>query len=125
MTQSEGNVSKSGKRKRENDDDIAIKAALKVLTKEPDEYDRFGEYVALELRTLQSDFVRKKLKNEIRKAIVRAADEDEAYTMPCTSESNTRSNSPGYTISVQSPSALPEASHSAKDFIEHFNFSQL
>lgn len=62
MTQSEGNVSKSGKRKRENDDDIAIKAALKVLTKEPDEYDRFGEYVALELRTLQSDFVRKKTK---------------------------------------------------------------
>ncbi|KAG8236987.1 hypothetical protein J437_LFUL016898, partial [Ladona fulva] len=56
-------------------EDIAVKAALEVLAKgAPDEHDRFGEYVALELRTLTSDCVRRKLKNDIRRAIINAAE---------------------------------------------------
>ncbi|XP_068083803.1 uncharacterized protein [Anabrus simplex] len=48
-------TSKSSKRKREEEDDIAIKNVLDVLAKgPPDEYDKFGEYVSLELRTLRN-----------------------------------------------------------------------
>jgi hypothetical protein len=36
----------------------------------PDEYDTFGEYVAMELRSLSSDMYRKMLKRDIRQSIV-------------------------------------------------------
>ncbi|XP_046984220.1 uncharacterized protein LOC124554196 [Schistocerca americana] len=77
----------SRKRKHEESDDLVARAALKVLAKGvPDEYEIFGEYVASELRSLRSDSVRRKLKNEIRKAIIRAADADEeSYTSASTS----------------------------------------
>ncbi|XP_049843517.1 uncharacterized protein LOC126295219 [Schistocerca gregaria] len=77
----------SRKRKHEESDDLLARAALKVLAKGvPDEYEIFGEYVASGLRTLRSDNVRRKLKNEIRKAIIRASDADEvSYTSASTS----------------------------------------
>jgi hypothetical protein len=37
----------------------------------PDEYDTFGEYVAMELRSLNSDTYRKMLKRDIRQSTVR------------------------------------------------------
>lgn len=64
------------KRKRDDDNDELFKSALQTLQKESDEFDLFGQYVALELRTLKSDFNRARLKSEIRKVIVRIADDD-------------------------------------------------
>lgn len=56
-----------------NDDDDSIKVSKPNL----EDYDIFGRYVALELRSLKSDKNRRKLKSEIRKAIVRIADDDD------------------------------------------------
>lgn len=48
------------------------------LSKLPDENDRFGEYVALELRSLRSEANKRRLKSEIRRAICRIADLEDA-----------------------------------------------
>lgn len=40
------------------------------MKKPKDDFDRFGEYVALELKTLKYDFYRGLLKSEIHKVIV-------------------------------------------------------
>ena len=64
------------KRRRDDIEDTLYKSALKSLQQEPDEFDEFGQYVALELKSLKSDFNRGRLKSEIRKIIVRIADED-------------------------------------------------
>ncbi|XP_032673785.1 uncharacterized protein LOC116845338 [Odontomachus brunneus] len=50
--------------------------SLRIVPKNDD--DRFGEYVALELRGLRSDMNKRRLKSEIRKAICRIVDFDEA-----------------------------------------------
>ncbi|KOC68477.1 hypothetical protein WH47_10717 [Habropoda laboriosa] len=85
------------KRRRENDDvgDQLIKSALETLQREPDEYDKFGQYVALELKSLKSDFNKARLKSEIRKVIVRIADED-LYGTPNTSSVSTPMPSPAF-----------------------------
>ncbi|CAK9811262.1 hypothetical protein ANTPLA_LOCUS6955 [Anthophora plagiata] len=85
------------KRKRENDDvsEQLIKSALETLQKEPDEYDKFGQYVALELKSLKCDFNKARLKSEIRKVIVRIADED-LYGTPNTSSVSTPMPSPAF-----------------------------
>ncbi|XP_068081817.1 uncharacterized protein, partial [Anabrus simplex] len=121
-------TSKSSKRKREEEDDIAIKTALAVLAKgTPDECDKFGEYVALELRTLRNEYVRRKLKTEIRNAIVRAADEDEEAMCSFSSVCASKSTSSGYNDFLSSPPALPQTSesNSARDFINTFNLADL
>ena len=43
----------------------------------PDEFDTFGEYVALKLRTLSPEMYRKKLKTEIRHSMARIAKLDD------------------------------------------------
>lgn len=50
----------------------------RIPPKVPNEDDRFGEYVALELRSLRSEVSKRKLKSEIRRAICRIADLDDA-----------------------------------------------
>lgn len=47
------------------------------MKKPKDDFDRFGEYVALELKSLKSDYYRGVLKSEIRKAILNISDMDE------------------------------------------------
>jgi hypothetical protein len=55
------------KRKCLNDvDEELCQAALQKLQKEPDNYDNFGQYVALELRSLKSDFNKVRIRSEIR-----------------------------------------------------------
>lgn len=94
------------KRKREDDfDDKLYSSALKFLLKEPDDYDKFGQYVALELRSLKSDFNRAKLKSEIRKVIVRIADEDMYNNFSSTSSTSTPMASP----TVQSETVLNQS----------------
>lgn len=66
----------SKKIKREIDDNQLFKTTLSNSYQEVDEYDKFGQYVALELKTLKSDFNKARLKSEIRKIIVQIADED-------------------------------------------------
>lgn len=68
----------SKKIKREIDDNQLFKTTLSSSYQEVDEYDKFGQYVALELKTLKSfnNFNKARLKSEIRKIIVQIADED-------------------------------------------------
>lgn len=61
-----------------NNYDEEPRHSLRVLPNVPDEDDRFGEYVALELRSLRSETSKRRLKSEIRKAICRIADLDDA-----------------------------------------------
>lgn len=56
---------------------------------DPDELDKFGEYIALELRTICSDYIRRHLKNDIRKAIIKAMEQDEEILYQDTSSSVT------------------------------------
>lgn len=58
-------------------DDPLARNALLTAFKLKDEHDQFGEYVALELRSLKTELSRRRLKSEIRKAIVRIADEED------------------------------------------------
>lgn len=77
------------KHKREDDNirDQLFKLAFETLVKQPNDYDTFGQYVALELKSLKSDFNRARLKSEIRKIIVQIADEDLYGTTSNTSSS--------------------------------------
>lgn len=52
--------------------------SFRTLPKVPDEDDRFGEYVALELRSLRSEANKRRLKSEIRRAICHIADLEDA-----------------------------------------------
>ena len=67
----------SKKFKKDNLDDLLTQAA-KVL-KEPsaDELDTFGQHVAVELRGIKSDQIRRKTKRMITLAILQAQEEDE------------------------------------------------
>lgn len=58
--------------------DEELTHSLQIIPKARDEDDRFGEYVALELRSLRSDVNKRRLKSEIRKAICRIVDFDDA-----------------------------------------------
>lgn len=59
-----------------------------TVSKVLNEDDRFGEYVALELRSLRSEASKRKLKSEIRRAICRIADLDDADILIPSSSSN-------------------------------------
>ena len=95
----------SKKQQQTQEDDI-IKEALQIMRQTKDEYDRFGEYVAMELRTLKSDYYRGQLKRVIHKAIVEYADLDERTYwsgVPPSSDSNaipstSKTPSPVYNI---------------------------
>ncbi|XP_029171249.1 uncharacterized protein LOC114940677 [Nylanderia fulva] len=67
-------------------------------SKVSNEDDRFGEWVALELRSLRSEVNKRKLKSEIRRAVCRIADLDDADTFPSNS-----STDPLYLSSIPSP----------------------
>ncbi|XP_043262214.1 uncharacterized protein LOC122403010 isoform X1 [Colletes gigas] len=91
---------KKGKKRTKSIDEENYKDAVQILSKEPDDYDTFGEYVAMELRSLRSNENKRRLKAEIRRAICRIADIDDAsiYT------SGASSNSSPVTYPLPSPS---------------------
>lgn len=101
---------------------------MQTLQKEPDEFDIFGQYVALELRTLKSDYSRARLKSEIRKVIVRIADE-ELYSTTTTCSTPASVSTP-----IPSPAFPPvfspepesnESAHSVRDYVNAFTYSDL
>jgi len=47
----------------------------------PDEFDTFGEYVAMELRSLSSEMYRKMLKREISQSIAQIAELDDLNSL--------------------------------------------
>ncbi|KAG8240216.1 hypothetical protein J437_LFUL004676 [Ladona fulva] len=73
-------INTAGQKKRKKppaEEEELFKCALKALKRQQDDCDIFGEYVASELRSLKSDFNKRRLKSEIRKAVARIADEDD------------------------------------------------
>lgn len=73
------------------------------LSRATNEDDRFCEWVALELRSLRSEINKRKLKSEIRKAICRIADLDDASIFASNPPSN---SSLPYSSPVPSPTYL-------------------
>jgi hypothetical protein len=69
-------------------EDECLSQALHFMRRMPDDFDTFGEYVAMELRSLSSAKYQKKLKSEIRQCISRNAELDDLYSM-ATSSTNT------------------------------------
>jgi hypothetical protein len=60
----------------------------------PDEFDTFGEYVAMELRSLSSETYRKMLKREIRQSIAQIAELDDLNSLATCSTNITQAPSP-------------------------------
>ena len=82
----------SKKQPQPQEEDV-IKEPLQITRQTKDDYDRFGEYVAMELKNLKSDYFRGQLKCIIRKAIAEYADLDERTywsEMPSSSNSSAR-----------------------------------
>ncbi|CAH1995211.1 unnamed protein product [Acanthoscelides obtectus] len=60
----------SRKKKKSNnlkESDLLMQKAVHVLHEEEDQYDVFGKYIATELRSLSSDYLRRKLKRNFNK----------------------------------------------------------
>lgn len=111
-------ASKSPKRKQrkvKNDEsDKLFQKAVQIMKKPKDEYDRFGEYVASELKSLKFDINRGRLKSEIRKSIAKIADEDEGQfwsqsTSQSTSLSAASSPFPSSYTTTPAPSPCPSS----------------
>jgi len=56
-----------------SEDECLNQALNFIMHRLPDEFDTFGEYVAMELRSLSSEMCRTMLKREIRQSIARIA----------------------------------------------------
>lgn len=68
IQQSKKKVSNKRQSQTHDDDDI-LKEAIEIKKKPKIDFYRFGDYVALELKSLKSDYYRKLLRSEIRKSI--------------------------------------------------------
>jgi hypothetical protein len=60
----------------------------------PDDFDTFGEYVAMELMSLSSEMYRKILKRKIRQSIARIAELDDLNSLAICSTEITEALSP-------------------------------
>ena len=58
-----------------------LSQALNFMRRLPDDFDTFGEYVAMELRSLSSEMYRKMLKREICQSIARIAELDDLNSL--------------------------------------------
>jgi hypothetical protein len=67
-------------------EDEYLSQALNFMRRLPDDFDTFGEYVAMELRSLSSEMYRKMLKREIRQSIARIAELDFNSLATCSTE---------------------------------------
>ena len=71
------NKKESKKSKRECTEEI-LSQAIKVLQEpNPDEFDIFGQYVAMELRGIECKQIRRRVKREINLALLKAQDDDD------------------------------------------------
>lgn len=126
-TAKNNNEESSSKKRRkitEADHDNLFREAVEIMRKPKDEFDRFGEYVALELRSLRSDYYRSRLKSEIRKVIMLIADEDDArhWSHPSSSSSNTPSPAmPEASIVADNTSSNQEMKQVSQIFHEYFD----
>lgn len=69
--------SKIKKRTQQDNNDVLYKKAAKVLTSEEDDFDKFGAFVASELRSLRNTSLVKLLKKKIQLAIIEVSDMSE------------------------------------------------
>jgi hypothetical protein len=83
---------KSGK--TVSSEDKCLSQALNFMRRPPDDFDTFGEYVAMELRSLSSEMYRKMLKREIRQSIARIAELDDFNSLATCSTEVTEAPSP-------------------------------
>lgn len=90
------------KQSQTQDDDNILKEAIEIMKKPKDDFDRFGEYVALELKNFKSDYYRGQLKSVIRKAIAHFSDMDErSYWSSVPSSLNANASSSEKKLLVQ------------------------
>lgn len=90
IQQSTKKVSNKRQSQTHDDDDI-LKEAIGIMKKPKTDFDRFGDYVALELKSLKSDYYRGLLKSEIRKSIANISETDERNYWSTYSSTNTSS----------------------------------
>lgn len=64
------------------DKDEILRKACAIMNKSEDEFDAFGAFVANELREMRHDFLRRKLKRTIQKAILDIGEEDDLFHFP-------------------------------------------
>ncbi|XP_072380612.1 uncharacterized protein [Diabrotica undecimpunctata] len=122
---------KNEEKHKSYDDDnerLIFKEAMKVLTKQTDEYDKFGQYVAMELKSLRSDLLRNRLKTEIRKAIVRIVEDDDNICNELSGRSFLLTPTPSNSSVPASPSSqhalmtFEENRITCESFSNNFNF---
>jgi len=75
-------------------EDECLNQALNFMRRLPDDFDTFGEYVAMELRSLSSEMYRKMLKREIRQSIARIAELDDLNSLATCSSKTTEAQPP-------------------------------
>jgi len=77
-----------------SEDECLNQALNFIMRRVPDEFDTFGEYVAMELRSLSSEMKRKMLKREIRRSIARIAELDDLNSLATCSNKTIEAPSP-------------------------------
>jgi hypothetical protein len=88
-------VSKENDEKKSDSGQTNVSQELNFLKcRRPDDYDSFGEYVAMELRSLSSEMHNKMLKREIRQSIARIAELDDLNSLATCSTKITEPLSP-------------------------------
>lgn len=108
-TPSKKKVSNKRQSQTHDDDDIYLKEAIEIMKKPKTDFDRFGDYVALELKSLKSDYYRGLLKSEIRKSIATITEMDERSHWSTYSSTNTSScSTPMPTPSPTFANNIPE-----------------
>ena len=75
-------------------EDECLSQALNFMRTLPDDFDTYGEYVAMELRSLSSEMYRKVLKREICQSIARIAELDDLNSLATCSTEVTKAPSP-------------------------------
>jgi len=77
-----------------SEDECLNQALSFIMYRLPDEFDTFGENVAVELRSLSSEMYRKMLKREIRQSIAQTAELDDLNYLATYSTKITEALSP-------------------------------
>ncbi|XP_028131331.1 uncharacterized protein LOC114327031 [Diabrotica virgifera virgifera] len=78
---------KKARRTEISKDDLLIQKGIRTLNEEEDQYDIFGKYVASEMRSLSSEYLRKKMKRKFQQVILEINMEDELLSSPSSSHS--------------------------------------
>jgi len=77
-----------------SEDECLNQALNFIMRRLPDEFDTFGQYVAMELRSLSSEIYRKMLKREIRQSVAQIAELDDLNSLATCSTKITEALSP-------------------------------